>query len=55
MNELIKTISKHEQSFPIGLSSSTGVGYILTGGISPISRNRGLAIDQILEVFRKEI
>ena len=50
MSELMTTISKYAQSFPIGLSSSTGVGYILTGGISPISRNRGLAIDQIIKI-----
>ena len=26
------------------------MGYILTGGISPLSRSKGLAIDQIIEI-----
>ncbi len=50
MGELSSFLKKHQRSFPIGLSGRTGMGYILTGGISPLSRSRGLAIDQIIEI-----
>ncbi len=50
MGNLLTELTKHERSFPIGLSASTGIGYILTGGISPLSRSVGLAIDQVLEI-----
>ena len=50
MGDLSEFLEKHKRSFPIGLSGKTGMGYILTGGISPLSRSRGLAIDQILEI-----
>ena len=49
MEELIKEISSFKRTFPIGISGITGVGYILTGGVSPLSRRYGLAIDQIKE------
>ena len=50
MGDLSNFLIKHKRSFPIGLSGQTGMGYILTGGISPVSRSRGLAIDQIQEI-----
>tara|TARA_Y100001968_G_scaffold267792_1_gene257874 strand:- start:126 stop:1142 length:1017 start_codon:yes stop_codon:yes gene_type:complete len=50
MGELSDYLKEFNRSFPIGLSGKTGMGYILTGGISPLSRSRGLAIDQILEI-----
>ncbi|KGG15120.1 MULTISPECIES: FAD-binding protein [unclassified Prochlorococcus] len=50
MKKLIEEVTTFGRSFPIGVSSMTGVGYILTGGISPLSRRYGLAIDQILEI-----
>ncbi len=50
MGELSDFLLKYKRSFPIGLSGKTGLGYILTGGISPLSRSRGLAIDQLMEV-----
>lgn len=50
MGELSTFLKKYKRSFPIGLSGKTGIGYILTGGISPLSRSRGLAIDQIMEI-----
>ena len=50
MGDLSDFLKKHKRSFPIGLSGKTGMGYILTGGISPLSRSRGLAIDQIIEI-----
>ncbi len=50
MKELILKLSKEKRTFPIGLSGSTGIGYILTGGISPLSRSYGLAIDNIIDI-----
>ena len=50
MGDLSTFLEKHKRSFPIGLSGKTGMGYILTGGISPLSRSKGLAIDQIMEI-----
>ncbi len=50
MSSLIQELSRKGKTFPIGLSGQTGIGYILTGGISPISRSKGLAIDQIINI-----
>ncbi len=50
MGDLTNLLTKYKRSFPIGLSGITGMGYIITGGISPLSRSKGLAIDQILEM-----
>ena len=47
MGNLINYLEKHNRSFPIGLSKIPGAGYILTGGVSPLSRAYGLAIDNI--------
>tara|TARA_Y100001978_G_scaffold65213_1_gene58397 strand:- start:133 stop:1416 length:1284 start_codon:yes stop_codon:yes gene_type:complete len=50
MGDLIKNLDKSNRTFPIGLSTLPGIGYILTGGISPLSRRYGLAIDNIVSV-----
>tara|TARA_Y100001968_G_scaffold332218_1_gene389538 strand:+ start:1400 stop:2647 length:1248 start_codon:yes stop_codon:yes gene_type:complete len=50
MGALIKELSKYSRSFPIGLSGQPGFGYVLSGGISPISRSQGLAIDHIKRI-----
>ena len=50
MGDLIKSLDKFNRTFPIGLSTLPGIGYILTGGISPLSRRYGLAIDSIISV-----
>ncbi len=50
MANLLKKLSKHKRSFPTGLSGLPGLGYILSGGISPFSRSQGLAIDHILSI-----
>ncbi|WP_320674556.1 FAD-binding protein [Prochlorococcus sp. MIT 1341] len=50
MKTLLKELLLYHRSFPIGLSDQTGMGYILTGGISPLSRSQGIAVDQILEI-----
>jgi len=47
MRDLMNYLEKHKQTFPTGLSKLPGAGYILTGGISPMSRRYGLAIDNI--------
>jgi len=47
MGDLINHLQKYNRSFPIGLSKLPGAGYILTGGVSPLSRAYGLAIDNI--------
>ena len=47
MKDLINCLEKHNQIFPNGLSKLPGAGYILTGGISPLSRRYGLAIDNV--------
>jgi len=47
MGDLINYLQKYNRSFPIGLSKLPGAGYILTGGVSPLSRAYGLAIDNI--------
>ena len=47
MGDLLNHLQKYNRSFPIGLSKLPGAGYILTGGVSPLSRAYGLAIDNI--------
>ena len=47
MKDLMNFLENHNKTFPTGLSKITGAGYILTGGISPLSRRYGLAIDNI--------
>ena len=47
MGDLLNHLQKYNRSFPIGLSKLPGAGYILTGGVSPLSRAYGLAIDSI--------
>ena len=47
MGDLVNHLQKYNRSFPIGLSKLPGAGYILTGGVSPLSRSHGLAIDNI--------
>ena len=50
MKSLLIELSQYNRTFPTGLSGLPGIGYILTGGISPLSRSQGLAIDQILAI-----
>ena len=47
MGNLMNHLVKYNRSFPVGLSKLPGAGYILTGGVSPLSRRYGLAIDNI--------
>jgi FAD/FMN-containing dehydrogenase len=48
MAELQRHLALAGRSVPTGLSGLPGAGYLLTGGISPLSRSQGLAIDRIL-------
>ena len=48
MGDLINKLDKYNKTFPFGLSKLPGIGYVLTGGISPLSRRYGLAIDNII-------
>ena len=50
MDDLLKNLDEFNRTFPIGLSTLPGIGYILTGGISPLSRRYGLAIDSVISV-----
>ncbi len=50
MDDLLKNLDEFNRTFPIGLSILPGIGYILTGGISPLSRRYGLAIDSVISV-----
>ncbi|QNI55110.1 FAD domain-containing protein [Synechococcus sp. BIOS-E4-1] len=47
MAELLQALRPHGRSVPIGLSGLTGSGFILTGGMGPLSRSQGLAVDSI--------
>ena len=47
MKNLLNHLDKYNRLFPIGLSNLPGMGYVLTGGVSPLSRRYGLAIDNI--------
>ncbi|ABM71920.1 FAD linked oxidase, N-terminal [Prochlorococcus marinus str. MIT 9515] len=47
MKDLMNFLGSQNKIFPTGLSKLPGAGYLLTGGISPLSRRYGLAIDNI--------
>ena len=47
MKNLLNQLEKYNRFFPIGLSNLPGMGYVLTGGVSPLSRRYGLAVDNI--------
>ena len=47
MGDLLNYLKKEHLFFPSGLSKLPGVGFILTGGVSPLSRKYGLAIDNL--------
>lgn len=47
MKDLLNQLELDDRIFPIGLSNLPGMGYVLTGGVSPLSRRYGLAIDNV--------
>ena len=50
MAELLQALRASGRSVPIGLSGLTGSGFILSGGMGPLSRSQGLALDHITEI-----
>ena len=45
MAEVLEGLQTRGRSIPVGLSTLPGSGFVLTGGISPLSRSQGLAMD----------
>ena len=50
MGEVIEALLPYGRTIPAGLSGLPGLGYVLTGGMGPLSRQVGLAVDQLLEI-----
>ena len=50
MAELLQALRASGRSVPIGLSGLTGSGFILSGGMGPLSRSQGLALDHITAI-----
>ena len=48
MAEVLGGLQIHGRSIPVGLSTVPGCGFVLTGGIGPLSRSQGLAMDHIV-------
>ena len=48
MAEVLSGLQIHGRSIPVGLSTVPGCGFVLTGGIGPLSRSQGLAMDHIV-------
>lgn len=50
MGSLLEVLAAEGLTITAGLSGHPGMGYVLTGGMGPLSRRRGLAIDQLSEI-----
>ena len=50
MGEVLEALLPHARTVAAGLSGLPGLGYVLTGGMGPLSRQVGLAVDQVLEI-----
>lgn len=50
MAALLRQLQAFDRAIPIGLSGLPGSGFVLTGGMGPLSRTQGLAIDHITKV-----
>ena len=48
MAEVLEGLQSRGRSIPIGLSTIPGCGFLLTGGIGPLTRSQGLAMDHIV-------
>ena len=48
MAEVLEGLKAHGRSIPVGLSTVPGCGFLLTGGVGPLSRSQGLAMDHIV-------
>ena len=47
MGDLQEQLARHGRMLPTGLSGLPGAGFLLTGGMGPLSRSVGLAIDHL--------
>ena len=50
MGEVLDHLATQGLTLPGGLSGLPGLGYVLTGGIGPLARTNGLAIDRLLQI-----
>jgi hypothetical protein len=50
MGEVLDALLPYGRTMAAGLSGLPGLGYVLTGGMGPLSRQVGLAVDQLLEI-----
>ena len=50
MAALLRQLKAFNRAIPIGLSGLPGSGFVLTGGMGPLSRTQGLAIDHITQI-----
>ena len=50
MGDVLKALLPYGRTVAAGLSGLPGLGYVLTGGMGPLSRQVGLAVDQVLEI-----
>ncbi len=50
MGDVLEALLPHDRTVAAGLSGLPGLGYVLTGGMGPLSRQVGLAVDQVLEI-----
>ena len=50
MSSVLDHLATRGRTVGAGLSSLPGMGFVLTGGIGPLSRNHGLAIDQLTRI-----
>ena len=48
MAEVLQGLQPRGRSIPVGLSTIPGCGFVLTGGIGPLTRSQGLALDHIV-------
>ena len=47
VGEVLEALVPHQRTIAAGLSGLPGMGYVLTGGMGPLSRQFGLAVDQL--------
>ncbi len=50
MSSVLDHLAARGRTVGAGLSCLPGVGYVLTGGVGPLSRSHGLAIDQLTQI-----
>ena len=50
IRDVLAELVDHQRTIPAGLSGLPGLGYVLTGGMGPLSRRCGLAVDQLKSI-----